>query len=271
MEWNLEHMLVSLQPKNVSNLFIRLLVILIIFVILYMGWMKLKISWLESDLQLAIRWEGLYLDKNFRDIGDSINQCYGSEVMRSGLIFRSNGWFSGWNCNKIGNPETIYSLNYDPEKKDFFFCWDSHEQRINIGKVLNPTIKLSELEFLNTWENTEMRISACNILKDIFISIQQHKTTLIHCDAGRDRTGVYSSILTAIAAESSGALNQSMLEAIECDYRKTASLHPEKYGRMENFIKQILKKYSVTQFLASQCQIPEKDIRQVGTILAELQ
>jgi hypothetical protein len=246
-----------------------LLVIPIIAVIFYMGWMKLRRSLLESELHLAIRWEGLYLDKNYRDIGASINQCYGSEVMRSGLVFRSNGWFSGWNCNKIGNPETIYSLNYDPEKDDYFFCWDSQEKHAHIGKVLNTATKLSELEFLNTWNNNDMRQSACDIFKDILISIQQHKTILIHCDAGRDRTGVYSSIIAAIAAESSGILNQSMLEAIECDYRKTASLPTEKYGRMETFIKHILEKDSVSQFLASQCQIPEKEIKQTGAILAE--
>jgi hypothetical protein len=234
-----------------------------------MGWIKVRRSLLESEQHLAIRWEGLYKDKNFRDIGDSINQCYGKEIMRTGLIFRSNGWFSGWNCDKVGNPEIIYSLNFDPKKDDLFFCWEAQKKEANIGKVLNPTIKLSDLEFLATWDNDEMRTSTCNILKNMIVSIEKQKRTLIHCSAGRDRTGVFAAILAAIAAESNHALDQSMLNAIECDYRKTASLVPEKYGRMEEFIKQISKTQSVSQFLASQCNISEETIKQTGSILAE--
>jgi hypothetical protein len=246
-----------------------LICILLLVVLCCMGWIKVRRSLLESEQHLAIRWEGLYKDKNFRDIGDSINQCYGKEIMRTGLVFRSNGWFSGWNCNKVGNPEIIYSLNFDPKKNDLFFCWDAQKKQANICKVLNLTIKLSDLEFLPTWGNEEMRKSTCTIFKSMLVSIKKQKRTLIHCSAGRDRTGVFAAILAAIAAESRHTLNQSMLDAIECDYRKTASLVPEKYGRMEEFIRQISKTQSVSHFLASQCNIPEETIKQTGSILAE--
>ena len=244
------------------------LVMLLAAVLSYLGWIKIRSAGFESEYPLAIKWEGLYKDKNFRDIGDSINQCYGRQVMRTGLIFRSNGWFSGWDCNEVGNPATIFSLNFDPKEKEMFYCWDSHEERPNIGKTFNTTIKLKGLESLETWNNAEMRSAACQFLREIFISIQQDKATLIHCSAGRDRTGVYSALLAAVTAEYSNMLDQNMLYAIECDYRKTRSLKPENYGRMERFLKDITRGGSVGQFLRSYCEISEDATRKTGRMLA---
>ena len=62
---------------------------------------------------------------------------------------------------------------------------------------------------------------------------------LIHCDAGRDRSGAVSALLIAMAAEKSGLLDERMISAIECDYRKTQSLIEDKYGRMSNFIRNL--------------------------------
>ena len=31
----------------------------------------------DTDLSLAIKWEGFYHDMNYRDLGKSINECYG--------------------------------------------------------------------------------------------------------------------------------------------------------------------------------------------------
>ena len=79
---------------------------------------------------------------------------------------------------------------------------------------------------------------------------------LIHCDAGRDRTGVISALLIAMASEKAGLLDEKMINAIECDYRKTQSLAKEKYGRMSNFIRNLINRGGVSEFLLEQCNLP---------------
>ena len=68
----------------------------------------------DTDLSLAIRWEGLYHEMNYRDLGESINECYRDKIFNKNIISRSAGWFSGWSCEKIGNPDSLYSLNFSP-------------------------------------------------------------------------------------------------------------------------------------------------------------
>lgn len=256
-----------MMSKKRKSLIILTLVLSIF--LLYLGWIKFRATGYKTEYALAVRWEGLYKDKNFRDIGASINQCYGSDVMRTGLVFRSNGWFSGWSCNEVGNPEAIFSLNFNPEEREAFYCWNSDDKKPNIGKIFNPNIRLNKLEFLETWENKdEIRNSACRFIQEIFISIQENKITLIHCDAGRDRTAALASLLAAMTAEYNNMLNQNMLNAIECDYRKTKSLTPKKYGRMEKFIKDITTNRSISQFLESYCKISENFTKKTASMLA---
>lgn len=51
-------------------------------------------------------WIGLFDYRlNFRDVGQSLNQCLNKEVFNTGLVFRSNKYFSGWSCDKIQNPK----------------------------------------------------------------------------------------------------------------------------------------------------------------------
>lgn len=78
---------------------------------------------------------------------------------------------------------------------------------------------------------------------------------LIHCDAGRDRSGAISALLIAMAAEKAGLLDEMMINAIECDYRKTESLVEEKYGRMTNFIGHIVNSVGVREFLIQRCNL----------------
>ena len=87
---------------------------------------------------------------------------------------------------------------------------------------------------------------------------------LIHCDAGRDRSGTLSALLIAMASEKSGLLDEKMINAIECDYRKSASLTADKYGRMSIFIRNILKRGRVNDFLLNQCNLPIKIIAEAS-------
>ena len=54
-----------------------------------------------------------------------------------------------------------------------------------------------------------------------------------------------------------------MINAIECDYRKTESLTIEKYGRMENFIKEVSKNQSIENFILEKCSISGDKIERV--------
>lgn len=202
---------------------------------------------------LAIRWEGFYHDYNFRDVGQSMNDCLGSPIFQTGLLTRSAGWFSGWSCNGVGNPDLIFSLNYSPKKEERYFCQGPNGK--TIGRYTNPEIKLSDLEFPKNWDNEQLREPACLFIREILQAIELGKKSLVHCDAGRDRTGTISALLVAMAAEKKGQLNSGMLDAIECDYRKTASLDEAKYGRMKRFIQYLQTEGGIHTFLTRRCHL----------------
>jgi len=220
-----------------------------------MGWTKFKSLGDEHDEQpLAIRYEGFYHDMNHRDLGLSINDCLDEEIFKNNVVHRSAGWFSGWSCSKVGDPDVIFSLNYSPINNERFFCHESEEKII--GKFFNDEIVLNDLEFISNWENEKIRIPTCLFYENILNDIIAEKKVLIHCDAGRDRTGAISALLMAMASEKAGLLDERMISAIECDYRKTESLIAEKYGRMSNFIRNLINGGGVNEFLIQQCNLP---------------
>ena len=220
-----------------------------------MGWTKFKSLGDEHDEQpLAIRYEGFYHDMNHRDLGLSINDCLDEEIFKNNVVHRSAGWFSGWSCSKVGDPDVIFSLNYSPINNERFFCHESEEKII--GKFFNDEIVLNDLEFISNWENEKIRIPTCLFYENILNDIIAEKKVLIHCDAGRDRSGAVSALLMAMASEKAGLLDERMISAIECDYRKTESLIEEKYGRMSNFIRNLINGGGVNEFLIQQCNLP---------------
>jgi hypothetical protein len=252
------------KSKKKIPFIVKLLAVLLLAFILFLAWIKIRGLDSKQPLPLAIRWEGLYLQKNFRDVGESINSCLGKELIKPDLILRANGWFSGWDCDTVGNPETIYSLNHDPDQAELYYCWNQRTKHPNIGRFYNPEIKLDDLEFPETWKNEVMSTAACRFFDEIFTSIIASKRILIHCNAGRDRTGTYSALLSALAFEAADKLDALALDAIECDYRKTESLIQEKYGRMRNLIRQLQDKGGIKQFFQQQCKIPPDKIEQVA-------
>lgn len=209
----------------------------------------------------------MYKDKNFRDVGESINQCYAKKVMKEGVFFRSNGWFSGWDCSEIGSPDTIISLNFDPEKSKMFFCWDDSADKTVVGKVPTYEAKLDSLEFMDRWSEGEMRSNFCKSLNDVMEEITRGGRTLIHCDAGRDRTGFVAALLAAVTAEHNNMLDDHMRAAIECDYRKTESLQAHKFGNMERFIKSATSETSLVNFLSEKCAISKNIITDTAEAL----
>ena len=231
----------------------------LVFILTIMGWTKFKSLGDEHDEQpLAIRYEGFYHDMNHRDLAQSINHCLEEEIFKKDVVHRSAGWFSGWSCSKVGNPDVIFSLNYSPINKERFFCHE-HEEKI-IGKFFNNEIVLNDLEFISNWENEKIRIPTCLFYENILLEIIAEKKVLIHCDAGRDRSGAISALLIAMASEKAGLLDERMISAIECDYRKTQSLIEDKYGRMSNFVRELITRGGVDEFLIQQCDLPKNII-----------
>ena len=228
-----------------------------------MGWTKFKSLGDEHDEQpLAIRYEGFYHDMNHRDLGQSINHCLEEDIFKKDVVHRSAGWFSGWSCSKVGDPDVIFSLNYSPIKKERFFCHESEDKII--GKFFNDEIVLNDLEFISNWEDEKIRIPTCLFYENILIDIIADKKVLIHCDAGRDRSGAISALLVAMASEKVGLLDERMISAIECDYRKTESLIEDKYGRMKNFIKNLINGGGVNEFLIQKCNLPANIISEAS-------
>tara|TARA_Y100001960_G_scaffold303686_1_gene356023 strand:- start:192 stop:893 length:702 start_codon:yes stop_codon:yes gene_type:complete len=212
----------------------------------------------NSDLSLAIRWEGFYHDINHRDLGKSINDCLDEKIFKENLISRSAGWFSGWSCNKIGNPDVLFSLNFSPKKNEHFFCHNSESKLI--GKSFQQKIVLNDLEFIENWNNSEIRETACLYIDNIFNDLLSGKKVHFHCDAGRDRAGTISALIIGLISEKINLLNTKMINAIECDYRKTKSLTIEKFGRMEKFLLEIQKNSSIENFIIKKCSISEDKI-----------
>ncbi|MBT4289724.1 MAG: hypothetical protein HOD92_20560 [Deltaproteobacteria bacterium] len=248
--------------------FLKIFLFLIVILLLALSWIKIRSLPFESEKPLKVKWEGLFKDTNYRDVGQSINQCFGEKIIKPGLLLRSNGWFSGWSCDQVGNPDVIFSLNYSPEKSENYFCWDSDRNKPMVGVFANPEIQLHDIEFLKTWQNEKMRQASCRFFSQILEELIDHQKTLIHCNAGRDRTGAYSAILAAISAEQNGRLDKKMLEAIECDYRKTRSLVPDKFGRMQSFIEGIRETSTVAGFISQQCQISPIIIQKAAASLS---
>jgi hypothetical protein len=230
---------------------------------LYFGWIKIRSLTVPDDGEpLAVRWEGFYHDQNFRDVGLSLNTCLGGDHFRAGVLMRSAGWFSGWDCELVGTPDVIFSLNYAPTRQERYFCQRGDEKVI--GRHYNPAVQLNNLEFSESWQDDAMRQAACDFTRAILEAIAAGRRVLIHCDAGRDRTGAMAGLIAAMAAERQGQLGRRIIAAAECDYRKTRSLVPEKFGRIEDWLKQLQREGGVVGFLRETCGLTETLMAEAG-------
>lgn len=214
----------------------------------------------QSDgIPLAVRWEGAVIDRNYRDVGASLDSCLGRPLFRQGVLLRANVWFSGWACEGVGNPDVILSLNFDPRRNERYFCRDADGQQ-RIGEFYNPTRKLADLEFVETWDDPIVAEAACGFVRAGLAQIGAGARVLAHCDAGKDRTGTYAALLPAAAAEERGLLDARLVEALECDYRKSRNLEPDKHGRITAFIGALQQAGGVGAFLAARCGIERQEI-----------
>ena len=207
---------------------------------------------ITDGVPLTFKVEGALDSKlNLRDAGASINQCSGKKILPEGKIWRSSGFFSGWSCDRVGNPDVIYSLNYSDAENRRYYCRD-HEE-LKIGRTFQHEM-LSDLEFLSTWETQAGMVKdVCAFFKSGLSEIESGKRILMHCEAGRDRTGAMTALIAGWFLEQDGELTDAEIQAIECDYRKSSSLSSDKYGRITKFLEDIRSQGGVRRFIANKC------------------
>lgn len=209
---------------------------------------------LTPGAPLTFKIEGALDSKlNLRDAGASINQCAGAESLPVDKLWRASGFFSGWDCSRVGNPDVIYSLNYSDAENRRYYCRKS--DGLMIGQSFQHE-NLNDLEFLETWETKKsMAESTCAFITHALTDIQSGKRVLIHCEAGRDRTGAVTALLSAWILEQDGPLNDAEIQAIECDYRKSESLSAEKYGRISRLLTELRERGGIRKFIAETCGV----------------
>lgn len=196
--------------------------------------------YMAEGLHLEI--EGLVKEPNYRDLGSSVNGCLETigkkPVFLENGLHRSNKWFSGWSCDKVGNPDKIYTLNYEPDKNFSYYCNKADGTKV-IGEIFSKKKEIKDIEFLSSWQDDVLKDVVCSTIDSIFDDVINGQSALFHCEAGRDRTGAVATLFTAMVMEHAELSPSTIDQVVECDYRKSQSIGENKFGRMKSFIKQI--------------------------------
>lgn len=209
-------------------------------------------------------WIGIFDYRlNFRDVGESLNQCLNKTVFNTGLMYRSNKYFSGWSCDKIQNPKKIYSLNYSPWDPHSYYCEKADGSHLN-GFHPNTTFEITDIENLDNWKRPEFKETMCSFFRETINDLIQKNSFLFHCDVGRDRTGTFAAMMSMLMLEQKNLSNQEMINAIECDYEKTSALEKHKIGRMKDFMTEMQAKGGISKFIESECKISPNVISQAA-------
>ena len=212
-------------------------------------------------------WLGLFKSLNFRDVGESLTQCSNETYhFASHLIFRSNKYFSGWSCHNIQDPDVIYTLNNDPAHPKKYYCTEPDETK-HYGINFSEDFKINEehLEQIGNWLSPTPSLIFCQYINAMIDDLLSMKSFLVHCEAGRDRTGMMIGVLAASLMEQKKIPVGVIDNLLECDYRKTPSLEKEKYGRLETLLKGMREESrSVSQFLIQTCHIDPNNLKKAA-------
>lgn len=200
---------------------------------------------------------------NLRDVGESLNQCLNKELFNTAMVYRSNKYFSGWSCDKIKNPEQIYSFNFSPWDPHSYYC-EMNDGKRQYGFHPNTTFEISDIEKLENWQRPEFKQTMCTFFQRTLADLSYKRSFLFHCDVGRDRTGAFAAMIAMIALEQNNLVNEATIEAIECDYQKTSALEDHKVGKMRDFMKDMQKQGGVSRFIGQECGISKEEMQRAA-------
>lgn len=202
-------------------------------------------------------WQGAFQSRlNFRDVGESLNQCLGRQQFATDKMFRSNKFFSGWSCEKIHNPDKIYSLNYEPTQPQKYFCLNENDEK-QFGIAFNKNFVISDISAPSMWKSETYKQTMCAYFSNALNDLTHQTSFLFHCSVGRDRTGDFAAMLVYMLLEEKHMNTPEMIDALECDYEKTSALEKYKIGHIKDFLQQMQNDGGVKKFIQSQCNISD--------------
>ncbi len=204
------------------------------------------------------QWLGFFDHRlNFRDVGQSYNECLGQRIFQENKIFRSNKYFSGWSCEKIKSPNKIYTFNYDPHNPHVYYCFENNNSK-KIGIRFNEHSLIKDTDFVSNWKNLEVKSALCRYFESNLNDLIQNQKFLYHCDQGRDRTGFYSVMLMLSLAEQKMKVTSEIQKAALCDYSKSTRLPKNAEAKMTQFIEETEQKGGFSKFLMENCHLDPK-------------
>ena len=200
--------------------------------------------------------EGFYLPIDFRDVGASLNECAspGRALFSEGIFTRSNRYFSGHSCDRIGNPDVIYTLSYDPWQRWEYYC-AKQNGKVKVGRYANDFFEIDNIERMSNWENPEFSGVMCGELNSMIDNIAENKRIHIHCNRGRDRTGAAVAILIKLFSDDRLLPSDYANQLAECDYEKTASIHDEHRGHILRFLRRDFRRAGGSENFINRCDI----------------
>ncbi|TQV89596.1 tyrosine-protein phosphatase [Aliikangiella coralliicola] len=116
---------------------------------------------------------------NLRDVGEVVNIIYGEEVMNEGVLFRGGTVNQLFDQSELPNIQTIINLRTGPDKQF------SKIRQVHIPAVDQIENYTTSNGHVRNWTN---RVIQSIIAPDMF-------PLLIHCTAGKDRTGVIVALI----------------------------------------------------------------------------
>ena len=132
---------------------------------------------------------------NLRDVGETVNLIIGKTVLREGQLFRGGSINDLFSNEELPPVRTVINLRKGPDRR--------------FDRVTNIHIPATDTLDNYLTQNNRIQVWINQVLSVICLSAQW--PILLHCSAGKDRTGVVvATILKAIGIEDN-AIKQEYL------------------------------------------------------------